>query len=658
MGLSIRTKLLLAIGLPLLAAYLGMVWCEYVQGRREALAAMKAHLAELAGRHAAGLDAGLSRAEELARTLATAVSASPELSPGHVHALLRDSLGAHRRVFGMCTAFEPGALPGAEDPFAPYYCRDGEAGALRYVNIAEVQPDYARLDWYAPARTGHGPYWTEPYFDAGIGERLMCTYSVPIVREGKLLGVQTVDVLSSDLLRAIERTRIGSGYCALVSRKGTFISHPDASLVMHESVFSLAAARGIEELAVAGREMTAGRAGTCRVRDYATGRSKWMVFAPVKTAGWSLAAMVPEDEVMAPIHARLFRSMAVLAAGLVVILGSVVLVSARVTRPIARLAEAAARVARGDLEARVAGGEGRDEVGQLVRSFNAMTVRLKANIEARIAQETARKEIEGELKAARAVQASLLPAMLAPDEQRGFSLHAVNAPAKLVAGDFFDFFYVDRARLALVMADVSGKGTPAAMYMAVVRTRLRDLAASDRGPAETVAALNRRLVRENDRGMFVTLFYGLYNVESGDLVYANGGHNPPYIIRQAGSLETLEPTGPIVGPLAGAVFGEARRRLDPGDLLVLFTDGVTEAGVDGAEAFGEERLERLLRSLPAGPAAEVCQAVLRAAGDFAQGEFSDDATVLALRRTGRILVNSAIVQNSAIAHNPPAPAPA
>jgi sigma-B regulation protein RsbU (phosphoserine phosphatase) len=631
---SIRTKLLLAIGAPLLAVYLGMACCEYHLGKREALAHMESHLTELAARQAAELDGDLFTAEELARTLALVVTSSPALSTDRIHALLQDNLRANPKVYGMCMAFERNAFCQDVALFAPYYCRDPRAG-FRFVDIAEVFPDYTNLDWYRPAKTGGRPFWTEPYFDTGVGQRLMCTYTAPIFQHGKFCGVLTVDVLSEDLLMEIAHIKIGSGYCVLVSRKGAFISHPDQSLVMRESVFSLANRHGPNELADAGEQMVAGKMGVQRVRDYQTGEPSWMVYAPVESAGWSLAAIIPESAVMAPIYARLVRSLGILAAGLVVILGIVWLMSARVTRPITRLAAAAERLGCGDLDIRVSGVSGSDEVAQLAQTFNAMVAELKTNIEGRIREEAARREIETELKVAREVQASLLPGMLPPDQERGFALHAVNAPAKLVAGDFYDFFFIDERRLALIMADVSGKGVPAAIYMAVTRTKLRDFAAPDKTPAQVVGELNRSLAAENDHCMFVSVVFGYYDISTGDLVYVNAGHNPPCLVRKTGRIDVLDPTGPLVAPFRDATFHDAQCRLDPGDLLVLFTDGVTEAGSAGGELFGEERLERVLRSSSSSPVADVCRSVIRAASDFTRGDLPDDATVLVLRRTCR-----------------------
>lgn len=628
---SIRTKLVLAISVPLLGTYAAMTWCEYQLGQREALANATTHLAEVAARRASEVDADLTTAAESARTIARLIAATPELNEDRLKVILQDNLVASPQWFGMSAAFERNGLTPDSAAFAVYYCRD-PSGGLRYVDVAAAVPRYEELDWYRPARETGRPYWTEPYYDTGIGERLMCTYTAPVSRDGQFRGLVTVDILSETLLSDLVRLRLESGYCTLISGRGTFISHPDSSLVMHKSIFTLADEHGIDELATAGRDMLAGKTGATRIRDYVSGEPKWMVYAPVPSAGWSLAAVIPESDVLAPIYARLWRALGILIVGLAVILGIVLLVSHRVTEPIGRLAAATETVGHGNLDAQLTGHFRDDEVGRLARQFNTMLAELKTNIEQRIREEASRREVEGQLKAARVIQASLLPAMLPPDPDRAFALHAVNAPAKHVAGDFFDFFFVDERRVAVVMADVSGKGLPAAMYMAVARTRLRDHATADRSPADVMSEVNRRLAQENDQGMFVSLFLGYYDVPTGLLTYANGGHNPPYVIRTNGTLLSLDPTGPLVAPFPSAVFGDAQCQLDPGDLLVLFTDGITEAGVRDGELYGESRLEQQLLELQRLPVDELCGRLVATATEFSAGELADDVTVLSLRR--------------------------
>ena len=202
-----------------------------------------------------------------------------------------------------------------------------------------------------------------------------------------------------------------------------------------------------------------------------------------------------------------------------------------------------------------------------------------------------------------------------------------------MAGDFFDFWFVAEDVLALVMADVSGKGVPAAMFMAVARTVLRNFSVPENGPARVLTIANNVMSTQNDEAMFVTVFYAHYHVRTGDLVFANGGHNSPFLVRRGAAPILLDSsTGPIVGVLPEASYEERRTTLGPGDLLVLYTDGATEARNGEDRLLGDEGLRQILAEVQSEPVAGVCRSLLERVNAFRTSTDQDDVTVLALRR--------------------------
>jgi serine phosphatase RsbU (regulator of sigma subunit) len=238
-----------------------------------------------------------------------------------------------------------------------------------------------------------------------------------------------------------------------------------------------------------------------------------------------------------------------------------------------------------------------------------------------------------ELDIARDIQKSILPGIFPPfPERRDFDLFAAMLPAREVGGDFYDFFLVDERRLGFVVADVSGKGVPAALFMAVSRTLLRSVALQGVAPAECLKRVNELLCLENALEMFVTVFYGVLDTATGEVEYANGGHNPPLLLRRSGAVEVVAPTGGIVlGAFPGVDYRAARVRLDPGDALYLYTDGVTEAARAGGDLFGDARLVEIV-SASGGLSPEVAvrtavEAVQRWSADEPQ---SDDITAMTI----------------------------
>jgi sigma-B regulation protein RsbU (phosphoserine phosphatase) len=205
-------------------------------------------------------------------------------------------------------------------------------------------------------------------------------------------------------------------------------------------------------------------------------------------------------------------------------------------------------------------------------------------------------------------------------------------PATTMGGDFYDFIPLADGRIGLVIADVAGKGVPAAFFMAVVRTSLRDLASAHATAATCLAQANEQLCAQNPLDLFVTVFYCIFEPVTGMLRYANGGHNPPYLRHADGSVEPLNGVGGLVlGAMRGIEYPEHAVQLRPGDRLVLYTDGVTEAFNRANEAYGEERLMAQIRAHEVGSAVSLVEGICRAVEEFAAGApQSDDITLVVL----------------------------
>jgi sigma-B regulation protein RsbU (phosphoserine phosphatase) len=246
--------------------------------------------------------------------------------------------------------------------------------------------------------------------------------------------------------------------------------------------------------------------------------------------------------------------------------------------------------------------------------------------------------IRQELSVAARIQQSILPRVFPPfPNRKDFELHASMIPAKEVGGDLFDFFLLDEDHLGLVLGDVSGKGVPAALFMAVSRTLLRATALHKTPPGECLQYVNTTLAAQNPSHMFVTMFYGILNTRTGELRYAVGGHNPPCIYSPGGHVRELpgDKNGMIVGLMDGAVYETASHPLTPGECLLVFTDGVTEAMDRKQDFYGDERLQRLLSEHGGHSAQELVTRVMADVEGFAAGEpQSDDITVLAMKYLG------------------------
>jgi sigma-B regulation protein RsbU (phosphoserine phosphatase) len=353
--------------------------------------------------------------------------------------------------------------------------------------------------------------------------------------------------------------------------------------------------------------------------------------------GGAILVTLPADRLQAALGNQ--TKLAVAVSSIVLFLGSVIaILGARtISRPVAELTEMTRRIAGGDFTRRI-DIRAKNEIGALAASFNEMARRLNASIE-HLKETTAAKErIESELQIAREIQMSMVPKVFPPFPDRSeFDVFATLAPAKEVGGDFYDFFFIDDDHLCLAVGDVSGKGVPAALFMAVTKTLFETTAANGGAPGEILARLNAEICRHDESYMFVTLFCAILNVRTGQVDYSNGGHNLPFRLQRDGVSVLENIGGGALGLVEKSAYASGRLVLGRGETLLLYTDGVTEAMDLSETLYSHQRLERFLASQSQSDSSprqivdDLIGDVRHFAGETPQ---SDDITVLALHYFG------------------------
>jgi len=316
----------------------------------------------------------------------------------------------------------------------------------------------------------------------------------------------------------------------------------------------------------------------------------------------------------------------------------------RISQPLNLLAEHAKTLAAADFVAGVnippaieaLSKQSRDEIGNLAGSLIYMERTLQQYLK-NLQETTAAKErIESELKIAHDIQMSMVPKIFPPfPHRREFDIYATLVPAKEVGGDFYDFFFIDADHLCFAIGDVSGKGVPASLFMAVTITLYRAISSRASSPEAILSRLNDELCRDNTSCMFVTLFTAILDIRTGRVEYSNGGHNLPYLLAP-GRIEPIDHAGGMVlGALEGVKYASDGLVLQPGDSLLLYTDGVTEAMDERENLFSERRLEEFLTSVDDASPEDLTRGLVREVGRFAAGAApSDDITILALKYWG------------------------
>lgn len=471
-------------------------------------------------------------------------------------------------------------LPGYSEKYplyAPYAMRDGETGKIKMLSLATEEYDYPASEWFTKPIELDDSYWSEPYFDENGGDILMTTFSMPVKdRNGKIAAIVTADISLEWLTELIERMKVyPNAFNMVVSRNGNIMVCTVENLTMKATIDQIALeSDDYKALDRVNKAMLAGQYGEMPVKYQ--GEINHVYFAPVERTGWSLSIVLPEKDLYSGV-----RRIGVIVQ-LLQLLGLAMIV---------------------------------------------IILRVVARNRAKYQRINEQKErIENELHIAREIQMSMIPKTFPPfPERKDLDLAASIIPAKEVGGDLYDFFIRDE-KLFFCIGDVSGKGIPASLVMAVTRSLFRAISAHEDSPARIVTLMNNTMSESNERSMFVTFFCGILDLSAGKLSYCNAGHNPPMILTDAIRVLPVESNLPL-GIMKGMDFIEQETPFLYDDALFLYTDGLSEAENATHEQFGEERIEKALhgRKRSADHLENIRQQVSHFVGNAPQ---SDDLTML------------------------------
>lgn len=497
----------------------------------------------------------------------------------------------------------------------------------------ETYYDYTERDWYLMGKSGKGAFFTDVYQDT-YGRGLNITCGAPFYDEDdNFAGVVCIDVLISDLYKSIVEMDLGDGaYSFLVDGNGNIISEDANERTLQDEIK--------DEKAIT-EQILKGETGVVMSGD----ASAYYAFDPLeKTVSWELCVKLPSSLVLEPVDrmsAQISKAILIFALTFLIIMG-IVVVSVRkfadsLTRPLLMLGKDVQEISGGNLDYRAKVTEN-DEVGDLAVHFNDMAASLKDYIN-NLTKVTAEKErIGAELNVATQIQADMLPRIFPPfPERKEFDLFASMDPAKEVGGDFYDFFLVDDDHIALVVADVSGKGVPAALFMVISKTLIKNRTLMGGSPAEILTYVNNQLCEGNEAELFVTVWLAIIEISTGKGMAANAGHEHPALRRKDGSFELIEYRhSPAVATMEGIRFREHEFELHPGDTLIQYTDGVSEATDSKDELFGNERIVNSLNIEPDAEPKELLH-TLRTEIDHFVGDAPqfDDITMLGFKYYGK-----------------------
>ena len=479
--------------------------------------------------------------------------------------------------------------------------------------------EYRNMDWYQIGKQAEKAVFTDTYQD-GYGRGLTITCVAPVYdKSGNFHGCVAMDILVEDMNHSMVNDEIEEpDQAVLVDDLGNIIASNDMDLKSKEQ-------QNIQDqplsspLKTAAKEILEHNEGITSVGN---GEEEvYLAYATIPLTGWKLCLISPVSKIIAPavtirdsidentdrVAESVIDGIRIVIENCLVLFGLILLVitgfagkfAKRITDPLNRLEEDVKEISQGNFDRRTQV-DTNDEIGNLARSFNQMSASLQNYIEDLKAVTAKEERIASELSVATKIQANMLPNALPvfPDHQE-FDLAAMMRPAKEVGGDFYDYFRIDDTHLGLVVADVSGKGVPAALFMVIAKTLIKNRALMGGSPAQILAFVNNQLCENNELQMFVTAWLGIVDLTTGLLTAANAGHEYPAIKRAGKRFELLKDKhGFVLAGMEDISYQDYTILLAPGDMLYLYTDGVPEATNAAEELYGTGRMLDALNRKP------------------------------------------------------------
>ncbi|GLQ88986.1 IcfG protein [Dyella flagellata] len=551
-----------------------------------------------------------------ARVLASIIGPRPlDAKP-----LIHDAMAGNPDLAGLAAAFVPGRPAAREAGQSPFVGRQSD-GSLAMRDLAKDAQPYWNTAWFQRGLACSQGCWHE-VFRSQSRHRLLVSYSSSMQADGAAIGVVNADVTLDWLQGILQSMQLPAGaHAFVIDQQGMYLANDTMERVGKKADNTL--------LDLLNAPSLKGHANAHELDQQ--GAHVWIYDEPINGTQWKLAVAVPEELIYAQVRDA-FVAVLVLGALTLLILGLIVMVTIRRTlAPLGVLAERAEQVSRGALDFALPRVRRHDEIGRLTHAFDKMRRELAAHLEelTRFAREQAR--LASELDIAQQIQTALLPGPHYLDARcHNFELYAALKPARSVGGDLYSYFMLPSQRFCFMVGDVADKGIPAALFMARTITLAKAMASHAQSPQQLLQLINQELCRNNDNCMFVTLLCGFLDVVTGHMTLASAGHDPPVLWGNHAPTWLPVTSGPALGLDEDAAFPVLRTRLRPGDTLLVYTDGVTEAANEALEHYGGERLlARLGQFQQSGdPTQFLAEDVESYAAGYGQ---SDDIALLALR---------------------------
>ncbi len=553
--------------------------------------------------------------------------------PDSMMSIVKHVIESNKLLKGVGVAFRPNYYKSKGRLFFSYIYRQADNTYAERIQVGNDSADYTQRVWFNKALKKKHGYWTDPYIDYDNKVDRMTSYVWPCRdRHGHVYAVLLADVDLIDLTADLNKVRpYENSYSFIITKQGQYVAHPDKKLILKENIFDQAQSIGNKDLAKVGEKMAADESGTMKMK--LDKHRMLLCYAPMESTGWSVCSVTPYSSVMHNLGSATFTIFAILVIGLILLSICIQILVKYMSKPIKELTDASYLIAKGNFDVELPKVETKDDIRKLHDAFAYMQESLSQYIQEVASTARAKERIQSELAIAREIQMELVPKEFSPfADNAELELFALLTPAKEVGGDFYDFF-VRAGKLIFAIGDVSGKGVPAALVMAITRTLFRITCTMEDSPANIISKLSNALAENNDTNMFVTFYAGSLDLTTGELTFCNAGHDAPLIIDKDGStvFQQVDCNLPL-GVTPDFEYTNQTTILPKGCAMLLYTDGLTEAENANKELFGEQRTKNAAEASANLQAKDIIGKITETLSEFVgDAEQSDDLTMMCFR---------------------------
>lgn len=547
----------------------------------------------------------------------------------------RGMLVTNPDFYNCSIAFEPYYFKDKGRYFSAYTRYDGDS--LLTTQGGSDHYQYFYMDWYLLPMLLEKPAWTEPYIDNDVSmnaSEMVTSYCQTFKdKQGKAIGVINTSLSISWLSQTISAIKpYKHSFSIMIGRGGTYFVHPDSTKIARQTIFTEAMEHEDTALVSLGHAMQRGEEGMKQM--LISGRNSYVFYKPLGQTGCSMAIVCPENDIFGGFDRLRLSARAIMLVSLLLMLFLIIRIVTHELSPLHKLAKDAETIASGHFDIVMPNLKRIDEIGQLSHSFANMQQSLKKYIDELKSTTSQKASIDRDIRIASSIQMGMLPDNFPTKSDRDdVQIYASLTPAKDVGGDLFDFYFRNE-KLFFCIGDVSGKGVPASLFMAVTRAVFRTVSAHESVPNRIMMTINKTLAGMNKRHMFVTLFVGVLDLPTGRLLYCNAGHDAPLLVGAGVGQLPCDANIPV-GFMPSWKYTLQEARIYTGTTIFLFTDGLTEAMNANSDQFEMTRVNEVANKALAQHQQEPRQIIDQmtdAVHHFVDGaEQSDDLTMMAIQ---------------------------